>query len=331
MLRINSDKTMTDEFYEEVAMLLNENVLNAEFNASAVIEEIAFVETVGAGEHAYVYSDFDTDADTILAYDTVNDTITMVKRNPVDDTEISFYPVNSKDEYVTLQKVINTPDLKIFARKRNRILEAMNKWELYYAIAAIAAGTNKPSSVSMQALTLVSAEDLYDHMLRAWQTLRLRGDDFVMLAGTDVINKMESYEKDLAATNNYEVSIKKFLDSKRIKVIEVAEKLDMGSGSVNILAVDKFILLARKSSIDGSGKPIAFVRREIPATIAADAGAEVTAQQRLILIDKAPIRITVSGSVVPSLGYGIYAFAEVAIAIINPYSIVTSASLAAIL
>ena len=328
-----STQELTAEYKEEIAMLLNPTgPLNAELNASVQIEAICFVDIVPAGEHAYVYADFDTDSDVIYLYDTANDTLTHIKKNPIEDTEISFSAINSNFEWVALQKVINTPDLKIFQRKRNRIIAGMDKYELYYVIQAIKNGTNKPSSIGMNTTTVVSGEDLYDVIRNSYNEIRTYGTEYVMLAGTDVVNKIDAWSKDYATTNNYDVSLEKFLMNKRIEVIEVAEQLQTTSdgSSARILDTDEYILVAKKSNLDG-GKPIVFARREIPSNVASESGVEVDSRQRIIFINGVPQYINFSGVTSATLGYGVFGFGEIAIAIHNPKSIVSATGLSALL
>lgn len=326
-------QAMTPEFREEVAMLLNpQGPLNAELDASVQIEAICWTESVAPGEHAYVYSDFDTDSDVIYVYDTTNDTLNQVKKSPIDDTEISFGPINSNFEWVALQKVINSPDLKVFQRKRNRIVAGMDKYELYYVIQAIKNGTNKPTSIGMNVTTPTSGQDIYDVIKDSYNTIRTYGTDYVMLAGTDVVNKIDSWSKDNASINNYDVSLEGFLQSKRIQVIEVAEELQttQGGASARILDRDEYILVARKSNLDG-GKPIVFARKEIPASVANEAEVDVDNKQRIIFTDGVPQYINFTGTTKPTLGYGVYGFGEIAIAIHNPLSIVSASGLSALL
>jgi len=276
------------------------------------IAEIADVHTVEPGEKTWYYASQDTDDDEIYQVNTSTGALTLVKRSPMDVTELSFQGLNSKKEYVLLDSVMDSPDQQVLGRKKSRLAHALDKLELRLILAAITA------SDAVNTVTLDSGEDLYDVIVQAKQGLEDRGDNFILLAGTSVSNKLDVYDKDNASTFNYNVTIREKIAKMGVKVVKIfgSVKYTSDESMTALLDAEKFIMVARNSRI-ADGKPLAFVRRKISPQIAQFMGADVDNAQRALILDQTPTNV--SGT--DTLGYGIIAYESIIWAIVSPKGI----------
>jgi len=103
----------------EVSKLVGEPI-NKQLPVPVEISAIADVFTAEPGEKVWRYTAFDTSLDTVLAVD-ANGAITVVKRTPTGDAELTFDGLNSKLEYVTifLQKLTT---LRCWQDGKNQLL-----------------------------------------------------------------------------------------------------------------------------------------------------------------------------------------------------------------
>ena len=276
------------------------------------IAEIADVHTVEPGEKTWYYASQDTDDDEIYQVNTSTGALTLVKRSPMDVTELSFQGLNSKKEYVLLDSVMDSPDQQVLGRKKSRLAHALDKLELRLILAAITA------SDAVNTVTLDSGEDLYDVIVQAKQGLEDRGDNFILLAGTSVSNKLDVYDKDNASTFNYNPTIRDKIAKMGVKVVKIfgSVKYTSDESMTALLDAEKFIMVARNSRI-ADGKPLAFVRRKISPQIAQFMGADVDNAQRALILDQTPTNV--SGT--DTLGYGIIAYESIIWAIVSPSGI----------
>lgn len=302
---------MYDGVQLNIAKYIGEPI-NTNLPVPMEIAEIADVHVVEPGEKTWYYASQDTDDDEIYQVNTSTGELTLVKRSPMDVTELSFQGLNSKKEYVLLDSVIQSPDQQVLGRKKSRLAHALDKLELRLILAAIVA------SDAVETVTKDSGEDLYDVIVQAKQQIEDRGDNFVLLAGTDVSNKLDTYDKDNAGDFNYNVTINDKIAKMGIKVVKIfgAVKYTGDEAMVKLLDAQRFILIARNSRI-ADGKPLAFVRRKISPQIAQFMGADVDNAQRALIIDKSPTNV--SGT--DTLGYGIIAYEQIIWAIVNPKGI----------
>lgn len=277
------------------------------------ISAIADVYTVEPGEKTWYYASQDTDDDEIYQVNTSTGAVTAVKRSPMDVTELSFQGLNSKKEYVLLDTVMDSPDQMVLGRKKNRITHALDKLELRLILAAITA------SDAVSTVTLDSGEDLYDVIVQAKQAVEDYGDKFILLAGSDVNNKLDTYDKDNASTFNYNVTIRDKISKMGIEVVKIfgSVKYTGDETMTALLDADRFILIARNSRI-AEGKPLAFVRKKVSPLIAQQMGASVDNAQRALIVDKALTNIDGTDT----LGYGVIAYEKIIWAILNPKAIV---------
>ena len=276
------------------------------------ISEIADYHTVEPGEKTWYYASQDSDDDEIYQVNTSTGALVVVKRSPMDVTELSFQGLNSKKEYVLLDSVMDSPDQQVLGRKKSRLAHALDKLELRLILAAITA------SGAVNTVTKDSGEDLYDVIVQAKQGLEDRGDNFILLAGTAVSNKLDVYDKDNASSFNYNVTINEKIAKMGIKVVKIfgSVKYTGDDSMTALLAANRFIMVARNSRI-ADGKPLAFVRRKISPQIAQFMGADVDNAQRALILDQTPTNVAGTDT----LGYGIIAYESIIWAIVSPKGI----------
>lgn len=317
----------------EIAKLIGAPI-NVQLPVPVEISAIADVDSVEPGEKTYRFENLDTLADVCLDIDT-NGVVTAVKRTPGSDVEVTFKGLNSKQEYVLLKDVLESVDQNKLASRKASIARGMDKRELKLILDAIVTPhvdyypANKVANIDDAAAT--SAQDIYDVIMAKKQAIEDYGDTFLLLAGKNVKNAIENYDKDNASTFNYNVTLEARLKEKGITVMKIFGKVSEASNEaeVDLLDADTFVLLAQNSRI-AAGKPVAFIRRKISAQIASEAGLTVDAMERATIVTPAPVNVPVSGTNENVLGYGVIGFESCIFFIKNPYAI-TSCDCSAIL
>jgi hypothetical protein len=268
------------------------------------LAEIADVSTAEPGEEVKYYASEDANDDDIYVAD-ANGVLTLNKLSASAATALSFVGLQSKLEYVLINDVMagaagNRPDTGVLGRKKASITRSMDKQEVKRICDAILGLTS-------QEVTLDSGEDLYDGIVKMVHLVEDFGDNFVLLAGSTIKEKIDIYDKVNADNFHYRIGIKEYLDNAGIKLIKVTGKVNGGA----LLAAGKCILVARDSTI-AQGKPIIFVRRRVSPEIAAMMGA--TDAERLISVAQAPTIIDGTNNL---LGYGVFGFEAIIEAIVN--------------
>lgn len=314
------------DLHLEIAKLIG-SPINTQLPVPVELATIADFQVVAPGEHLFRIENMDNLADVILDLDP-NGVITPVKRTPGSDVELTFKGLNSKQEYVMLNDVLNSVDQNALARRKASITRGMDKLELKIVLDALATPSsdfypaNKVSNAKDTAA--VSADDLYDVIVRAKQAVEDYGDKYVLLCGKNVKAKIDTYEKDNANSFNYVVSLEDKLAKMGITVMKVFGKVsnDTGEAEVDLIDADLFILVAQNSRIV-SGKPVQFARRQITSAIAAEAGLTVDADQRGLLVTPSPVQVVVSGTRQSVWAYGVIGFESVVFCITNPLAIAT--------
>jgi len=304
----------------EVSKLVGEPI-NKQLPVPVEISAIADVFTAEPGEKVWRYTAFDTSLDTVLAVD-ANGAITVVKRTPTGDAELTFDGLNSKLEYVLIDDILaETDNTSVLARRKESITRSMDKRELYAIVTAILAKTAgylpgvEPEEVTM------TGNDLYDVIMALKHKVEDYGDGFVLLCGSTVKEAIDTYSKDQAGTLNYNVAMKGLVATLRelgIEVVKVFGSVELtdGGGETRIMDANKMVLIAKNSRI-AEGKPIKFVRRKISAEIAKLMGADVDRAQRALIVNPTPVN---SGSA-NLLAYGIYGYESMIFTITNPLAI----------
>lgn len=278
-----------------------------------IISEIANVETAEPGEEVKYYASYDANIDDIYTADS-NGVITAHKLTANAATALSFQGLQSKLEYVLINDVLagsegNKPDTGVLGRKKAAIVRAMEKEEVRRLLALCL-------SQASQEVTQASGEDLYDLIVKLVHKIEDYGDNYVLLVGSTVKERIDTYDKENADNFNYRIGLKEYLEKTGIKVIKVFGTYTNSTGSgQRMLDTDKLILVARDSSI-AAGKPFSFVRRLVNPEIAKMMNAE--SAERLVSVAHAPTIIDGTNNL---LGYGVFGFEAVIEAMLNKYAI----------
>ena len=304
--------------YMEIAKLIGEPI-NYKLPVPFELGAIADTFVAEAGEHVWRYSGMEGTADVVLAVNASTGEITNVKRSPLDDVELTFTGLNSKMEYVLIDAVLATPDTNILGRRKASITRAMDKREVQLIIAAILANTaGYLPGVNCSEYTLDSADDLYDGIIGMKHAVEDYGDNYVLLVGTTVKEAIDTYDKDQAATLNYNVTLTAKLRELGIEVVKVFGQVSSASNETEtaIMTATSAILVAKNSRIS-EGMPVKFVRRKINAGIAQLMGAEVDSAQRALVVNPTPVNV----AGVNTLAYGVYGYESVIFCITCPQAI----------
>ena len=312
----------------EIAKLIGEPI-NPALPVPVALSEIADLGTAEAGEKIWYFASEDSDVDEIYEVNTSTGKIVLVKKDPLADTQLTFTGLNSRKQYVLLDTVLSSPDVDVLARKKSSISRGMDKLELKRILDAIIA------LGAIGTITPTSAEDLYDVIIRAKHALEDYGDNYVLLCGSTVKEAIDNYDKKKAGTYNYNVTLPAKLRELGITVIKIFGQVKSGTAAANeadsgtlerLLDTNKFVIVARDSTI-AKGKPVIFVRRLIPAEIAKMMGASVDGAQRMLSVSSDTTNVAGTDT----LGYAVYGYESVVLAITNARAIKKSADLSAIL
>lgn len=310
----------------EIAKLIGEPI-NPALPSPVALSAVADVSTVDPGEKVFYFASEDTDADEIYEVNTGTGKIVVIKKSPLSDTQLTFTGLNSRLQYVLLDSVLASPDVDVLGRKKSSISRGLDKLEVKRLIDGMIAVCDE--------ITIGTGEDLYDVIMKAKHTLEDYGDNYVMLCGSAVKEGIDNYDKKKASSYNYNVTLPAKLKELGIEVIKVFGLIKTGDAAANeadsgsetrLLDTNKFVIVARNSTI-AKGKPVIFVRRRIPADIAALMGAEVDNAERGLWVNPAPVQV----AGVNTLGYGVYGYESVVLAITNARAIKKSADLSSIL
>jgi len=293
--------------------------LNPQLPIPVELSTIANIETAEPGEHVWRMENVDLTADVVLVVDS-NGLITVKKRTPLTDVLVEFTGVNSKLEYVLVEDVLNKVDTRALSRRKASITRSMDKREVKIILDALItpSSTYFPANkVENNEVTVASGDDLYDVIVAMKHKLEDYGDNFALLVGKTVKEKLDVYDKEQASVFNYNVEIMAKLKSLNIDVMKIFGKVSLADNEVetDLLDPKKMVMVARNSRIQ-DGKPITFVRRKVTPEIAQAMGVEVDEAQRCILMHPMPIQD--SGN---RLAYGVYGYESAVFCITNPYGI----------
>lgn len=299
------------------------------------ITEVANIDTAEVGEKVYRWKGVDDAADVVL--DIAQDgSLTEIKREPIGDTLLNFKGLNSKKEHVLMDQILAASDnVKVLARRKASIIRSMDKKEVYAVIQGVknasALGNSdgdilpkddggEGSVIGCNEIVPESADDIYDVIMAMKHKIEDYGDNYVLLAGSTVKERIDNYSKDNAVSHNYNVDLNEMLRQKGIEVMKIYGKFSEDSSETEvekrIMEKEDMILLAKNSRID-EGKPITFVRRKISAQLAELMGAEVDNAYRLTLADGAPVIVAGNNT----FGYSVWGYESLVMFINNPYAI----------
>jgi len=240
------------------------------------LTEICDIESAEFGEDVYYFAAYDDNVDTVY---TAGDSgeVTSNRKSPTGATSLPLIGYQSDLAYVTIQEFQDAKDQSALARKKAAITRSMDKLDVKRLLDLIL-------GISGQKVTCISGEDLYDGILKMVNKVVDYGDNFILLVGSTVWEKINSYDKDNADNFHYRVGMKELLAANGIKIVKVTGStvtLDSGS-ALPVLAATKAIMVARDSKINVGGKPCLFVRRKINPEVATLLGIEPDKAERLI-------------------------------------------------
>jgi len=308
---------MEQNIHLEIAKQIGEPI-DPSLPVPVTLMEVADTFTAQPGEKVWRYSQFDPNAgDYVLDVD-ANGAITTVKRTPTGDAELTFKGLDSKLEYVLIDDILaETDNTSVLARRKASITRAMDKKEVKLIADALLAKTaGYLPGVDPHEYTVASGDDLYDVIIGMKHLVEDYGDNYVLLVGSTVKEKIDTYDKDNASSFNYNVTLTARLRELGIKVVKMFGQVDSGSGAEDIMDKKKLILVAKDSTI-AEGKPIKFVRRIVGADIAKAMGAEVDSAQRALIVNPTPVNVAGTNT----LAYGIFGYESMIFTVTNPKAI----------
>lgn len=314
-------ESLIEKAAQEIGKIIGQPI-DPNLPVPAVLNEIADYETAEPGEEVKIYTAEDTNAGNLSS--TTGDVIFSVGSNatitgsiidPQTPAVIAFTSVQSRLERIYVDAILNSPDQSVIARRKAAITRAMDKRITKDAIDLVLhldGGSGRPNQEVVQ----TTGMDLYALILAMKQKIEDFGDNYILLVGSTVHNKIESYVRDNATNFQYRVSlIDELLKGYNIKTIKVNGYVVYGQDNttaVKVLAADKLVMVARDSLI-AKGKPITYVRRKIAPAIAQMMGSEVDATFRATSV--IPLPVNEGGA--NALAFGIHAFEQRVCALLN--------------
>ncbi len=279
------------------------------------LAQIADVSVAEVGEKVWRYTEFDPNYGDAVYTVSGTGEINAVKKTPAGDAELTFGGLSSKLEYVEIDEILGeTDNTSVLARRKASITRSMDKKEVKNIMDAIVSLTAGAFPGVLPEVVGVTGLDLYDAILEMKHLVEDFGTDYVLLCGSTVKEKLDTYDKDNVASFGYRIGIYETLKALGIEVIKIFGQLN----AVDLLDKKTMILVARNSRI-ADGKPVKFIRRKISADIAKLMGADVDSAQRAIIVNPTPV-LTDGG--VKTLAYGIYGYESIVMTITNPKAIV---------
>jgi len=314
-----------EKAYLEIAKQIGEPI-DLSLPVPVALQEVADVFTAEPGEKVWRYTEMDDTGDYIYSVDATHGIINVIKRTPTGDAELTFSGLQSKLEYVLIDTILGeTDNTQVLARRKASITRSMDKKEVKLISDALLAKTagylpvlhsDGATAINPHEYTVSSGDDLYDCILGMKHLVENYGDNFVLLVGSTVKEKLDTYDKDNVVSFSYRIGIMETLKRLGIKVVKMFGNLQ---GSA-LFPAKKMVLVARNSTI-AEGKPIKFVRRKIGADIAKLMGADVDKAQRAIIVNPTPVQSDASGNMSNTLAYGVFGYESVIFTVTNPKAI----------
>lgn len=315
-----------------IAKLIKEPV-NYQHRVPVALSKIADTYTAEPGEHVWRIQNIDTNVDIVWVLD-ADGKLVQIKRSPLQDVELTFVHWNTKKEYVLLSEILDRVDTNALARRKESLTRGMDKKELKTILDALITPTNAvyPANDTTNAgITVVSGDDIYDVFVRGVHALEDYGDSYEALVGTTVKEKIDTFSKENATSNYYDVRLKAKLAELGINIYKVfgtvsdstGDKAAELSADTKLLDAKTFVMVAVDSSVV-KGKPISFVRRRISPEIAEAMGADVDKAERAIFVGTAPERVNFGGTGSDVLGYSVFAYESIIFCVTNPNAVVVA-------
>jgi len=290
-------KDVIDRAYQ----LINEPI-DPNLKCGVEIVDIVNYKESEAGETVeyFASSAQDRAADDIYAAD-ANGTLTYHKIGLKTVTALTFVGLQSKLETVLIDEILNSKDQSALAQKKEAIIRAMDSEEVRRIL-------NLCLAVASQEVNKTTGMDLLDTIIAMKEKVSNYATDYVLLVASDVMNEIESYDKDNVSTFNYKMSIKEELAKIGIvKIVKVLGDSYYAGSTTPTLAAGKAILVGRNSGL-AAGRPITFLRRKFSKEIAELSGA---AEGAVRLIDVAKTPTVINGSSANTLGYGVFGYESI--------------------
>jgi len=287
-----------DKVIERAYQLINEPI-DPNLRVPLAIEEIVNYREAEPGETVeyFASSAQDRAADDIYAAD-ANGTITFHKVPLKSVTALTFVGLQSKLETVLIDEILNSKDQSALAQKKDAIIRAMDNEEVRLCLNLVLAAAS-------QEITKDSGEDLLDVIIKMKQKVSNYSTDYILLVASDVMDKIERYDKDNVDNFHYKMSIMEEIAKLGItKVVKVLGNSGYAAGDTPVLADGKAILIGRNSQL-AKGRPIFFTRRKFSKEIAELSGAPEGAV-RLINFAQTPTPINASNA--NTLGFSCYGY-----------------------
>ena len=313
-----------------IAKLIQEPI-NYQHRVPIALSKIADEYTAEPGEHVWRIQNIDTNVDVVFALN-ADGKLVQIKRSPLQDVELTFVHWNTKKEYVLLSEILDRVDTNALARRKESLTRGMDKKELKTILDALITPTNAVYPVNdttNAGIAVVSGDDIYDAFVRGVHTLEDYGDGYEALVGTTVKEKIDTFSKENATSNYYDVRLKAKIAELGVNITKVYGTVSDATGDAAAeLAADavlldkkKFVMVATDSSMV-KGKPISFVRRRITPAIAESMGADVDKAQRAVFVGQAPERVDVAGVGSDVLGYSVFCYESIIFCVTNPNAVV---------
>jgi hypothetical protein len=214
---------------------------------------------------------------------------------------LTFVGVQSTLETILIDEILNSKDQSALAQKKEAIIRAMDSEEVKRILKLV-------TDVAGQEVHKTTGMDLLDVIIKMKEKVADFATDYVLLCASDVMNKIDSYDKDNVTEFNYKMGIREVLAQIGIvKIVKVLGDSGYAGSSTPVLGAGKAVLIGRNSNLS-AGRPITFLRRKFTKEIAELSGA---AEGAVRLIDVAKTPTVVNGAGANTLGYGVFGYESI--------------------
>jgi len=290
-----------NQVIERAYQLINEPI-DPNLRCPVELADVVNYKEAEAGETVEYFASpaQDRAADDIYAAD-ADGTITYHKVALKSVLALTFVGLQSKLETVLIDEILNSKDQTALATKKDAIIRAMDSEEIRRILNLVLAAAS-------QEITKDSGEDILDVIIKMKQKVSDYATDYVLLVASNVMDAIETYDKENVTNFNYKMGIMEEIAKLGIKkVVKVLGNSGYNAGDTPVLAAGKAILVGRNSQL-AKGRPIHFSRRKFSGEIAQLAGAQEGAV-RLISIAQTPQPINASNA--NTLGYSVFGYESV--------------------
>jgi len=286
--------------------------IDSAFPVPVELLEIADIDRVPFGEKVYVF-DYDDNTDTVYSAG-LDGQVTANRKSPSGSTELTFVGLQSELSYVSLHSLQDSTDNTALARKKVSIGRSMDKKEVKMICDAILALDGDTGEPDLSVSCTETGDDIWTVIQKMIERVADYGDNFILLAGADVVTAINKYDRDNVDNFHYKLTIAEDLLAKnKVELVKVIGEIKTDSGSsLAVLDSKTAILVARNSKIKGvGGKPILFVRRLIDPGVAKEMGIAPDAAERLIS-NLGGLQVVSTTNI---LGYGVIGYEAITLAI----------------